>query len=106
MTLRLYNTLSRSLDPFEPLEAGKPRVYACGPTIYDFAHIGNYRSFVVYDLLHRYLEWKGYDVRFVMNLTDVDDRTIEAAREEGVTVKEYTEPFGRAILGDARTLGM
>jgi len=106
MSLRLYNTLSRSLDPFEPLEAGKPRVYACGPTIYDFAHIGNYRSFVVYDLLHRYLEWKGHDVRFVMNLTDVDDKTIEAALEEGVTVREYTEPFGQAILGDARTLGI
>ncbi|NIP57296.1 MAG: cysteine--tRNA ligase, partial [Gemmatimonadetes bacterium] len=59
-----------------------------------------------YDLLHRYLEWKGYDVRFVMNLTDVDDKTIEAALEEGVTVREYTEPFGQAILGDARTLGI
>ncbi len=106
MTLRLYNTLTRSLDAFEPLEEGTAKVYACGPTIYDYAHIGNYRSFVVYDLLHRYLEWKGYDVRFVMNLTDVDDKTIEAALEEGVTIREYTEPYGEAILADARTLGM
>ncbi len=106
MTLRLFNTLSRSLDVFEPLEEGTARVYACGPTIYDYAHIGNYRSFVVYDLVHRYLEWKGYDVRFVMNLTDVDDKTIDAALEEGVTIGAYTEPYGEAILEDARTLGV
>ncbi|MDX1568719.1 MAG: cysteine--tRNA ligase [Longimicrobiales bacterium] len=106
MTLRLYNTLTRSLDEFEPLVEGKARVYACGPTIYDYAHVGNYRSFIVYDLVHRYLEWKGYDVRFVMNLTDVDDKTIDAALEEGVSISEYTEPFGRAILEDARTLGV
>jgi len=106
MTLRFHNTLTRSLDVFEPLEEGTVRVYACGPTIYDYAHIGNYRSFVVYDLLHRYLEWKGYDVRFVMNLTDVDDKTIDAALEEGVTIREYTRPYGEAILDDARTLGM
>jgi len=106
MTLRLYNTLTRSLDEFEPLEEGRARVYACGPTIYDYAHIGNYRSFIVYDLVHRYLEWKGYDVRFVMNLTDVDDKTIDAALAEGVTISDYTEPFGEAILEDARTLGI
>ncbi|MFW6200682.1 MAG: cysteine--tRNA ligase [Gemmatimonadota bacterium] len=106
MTLRLYNTLTRSLDEFEPLEEGKVRVYACGPTIYDYAHVGNYRSFIVYDLLHRYLEWKRYEVRFVMNLTDVDDKTIDAALEEGVSIYEYTEPYGEAILEDARALGV
>ena len=106
MALRLTNTLTRSVQAFEPLEPGKARVYACGPTIYDNAHIGNFRSFVVYDLLHRYLEWSGYDVRFVMNLTDVDDKTIEAAAQAGVSVAEYTRPFGDAILADARTLGI
>lgn len=106
MSLRLHNTLSRSLEPFEPLRAGHVRVYACGPTIYGHAHIGNYRSFVAYDLLHRYLEWSGFDVRFVMNLTDVDDKTIEAAVREGVTISEYTRPFGETILEDARTLGI
>ena len=106
MTLRLYNTMTRSVDPLEPLEEGRLRVYACGPTIYDYAHIGNFRSFTVYDLLHRYLEWKGYDVRFVMNLTDVDDKTIDAAVEEGLTVREYTRPYGDAFLGEAEALGI
>lgn len=106
MTLKLYNTLTRSLDPFEPIEEGSARVYACGPTIYDYAHIGNFRAFVVYDLLHRYLEWSGYDVRFVMNVTDVDDKTIDGAAGDGVTLREYTEPFGEAFLEDSRTLGI
>jgi cysteinyl-tRNA synthetase len=81
-------------------------VYACGPTIYDHAHIGNFRSFLFYDLVHRYLEWSGYDVRFVMNLTDVDDKTINGAVREGVSVEEYTTPFGEILLEDARTLGV
>ncbi|MGD8322055.1 MAG: cysteine--tRNA ligase, partial [Gemmatimonadota bacterium] len=106
MALKVFNTLSRSLQPFQPLEEGKARVYACGPTIYDYAHIGNYRSFLFYDLVHRYLEWSGYDVRFVMNLTDVDDKTINRAVGEGVTVGEYTRRFGEAFLDDARTLGV
>jgi cysteinyl-tRNA synthetase len=106
MALRLNNTLTRSVQEFEPLEPGKVRVYACGPTIYNHAHIGNFRSFMVYDLLHRYLMWSGYDVRFVMNLTDVDDKTIESAAANGQSVEAYTAPFAQAILGDAGTLGM
>ena len=106
MALKLLNTLTRSLEPFEPLREGHVRVYGCGPTIYGYAHIGNYRSFMVYDLLHRWLEWSGYDVRFVTNLTDVDDRTIDAAVEEGVTVREYTVPYGERFLEDCRTLGI
>ncbi|MSR35272.1 MAG: cysteine--tRNA ligase [Gemmatimonadetes bacterium] len=106
MTLSLYNTLTRSLEPFQPLDPPRVRVYACGPTVYDFPHIGNFRSFLAYDLLHRYLEWRGYQVRLVVNLTDVDDRTIEAAVKRGVTLKEHTEPFAEAFLADARTLGI
>jgi cysteinyl-tRNA synthetase len=117
--LKIYNTLSRSLDVFEPMErgpspagpgarpgsAGKVKVYGCGPTIYGSAHIGNFRSFTVFDLFHRYLEWIGYDVRFVMNLTDVDDKTIDAAVRKGVTLAEYTDPIGKAFLDDMRALG-
>jgi cysteinyl-tRNA synthetase len=106
MTLHVHNTLTRHREPFHPLEEGKVRVYACGPTIYDYAHIGNYRSFLAYDLVHRYLEWSGYDVRFVTNLTDVDDKTILGAVREGVGVAEFTKRFGEAFLGDARTLGV
>ncbi len=106
MALKVHNTLTRSLEPFEPLEEGRVRVYACGPTIYDYAHVGNYRAFLFYDLVHRYLEWSGYEVRFVMNLTDVDDRTIQRAADRGVSVREYTKPFGEAFLSDAETLGM
>ena len=106
MTLHLHNTLSRSLEPFEPVDPPHVRVYGCGPTVYDFPHIGNYRSFLVYDLLHRYLEWIGYQVRLVVNLTDVDDRTIAAAAQRGVLLREHTAPFADAFLADARTLGV
>jgi len=106
MTLTLYNTLTRAPEPFEPLEPGKVRVYGCGPTIYDHAHIGNFRSFMTYDLLHRYLEWTGHEVRFVMNLTDVDDRTIDRAAEAGVSIFEHTEPYADSFLSGLRTLGI
>ncbi|MBE0618471.1 MAG: cysteine--tRNA ligase, partial [Proteobacteria bacterium] len=106
MTLQVHNTLTRRLEPFTPQEPGVVKAYACGPTIYDFAHIGNYRSFLSYDLIHRYLEWSGYKVRFVTNLTDVDDKTIAGAVREGVAVAEYTRPFGEAFLEDGRVLGI
>jgi cysteinyl-tRNA synthetase len=106
MTLQVHNTLTRRLEPFEPREPGVVRAYACGPTIYDYAHIGNYRSFLCYDLIHRYLEWSGYRVRFVTNLTDVDDKTIAGAVREGVTVGEYTRPFGESFLADGTALGI
>jgi len=106
MPLKVYNTATRSLDPFVPLEEGRARVYACGPTIYDHAHIGNFRAFLFYDLVHRYLEWSGYDVRFIMNLTDVDDKTIESALEAGLSVAEFTQPHGDVFLADSRTLGI
>jgi cysteinyl-tRNA synthetase len=106
MTLEVFNTETRSLAPFVPLESGKARVYACGPTIYDHAHIGNFRSFLFFDIVHRHLEASGYDVRFVMNLTDVDDKTIKGAVAAKKSVAEFTRPFGEAFLADCRTLGM
>ena len=106
MTLTLFNTLTRSAEPFRPLDPPHVRVYGCGPTVYDYPHIGNYRSFLVYDLLHRFLEWSGYDVRLVVNFTDVDDRTIAAAAQRGVPLREHTRPFVEAFQSDARTLGI
>jgi cysteinyl-tRNA synthetase len=106
MTLKVYNTATRSLDDFVPLDPGKAKVYACGPTIYDHAHIGNFRAFLFFDLVHRYLEWSGFDVTFVMNLTDVDDKVIEAADAAGTTITEHTGPFGATFLADCATLGV
>ncbi|MDH3208034.1 MAG: cysteine--tRNA ligase [Gemmatimonadota bacterium] len=106
MTLNVYNTQTRSVGPFEPLEKGKVGVYACGPTIYDHAHIGNFRTFLFFDIVHRHLEASGYDVRFVMNLTDVDDKTIAGAVAAGLSVADFTRPFGEAFFEDAATLGM
>jgi cysteinyl-tRNA synthetase len=106
MALKVHNTLARRLEPFEPFEPGRVRMYACGPTVYDFAHVGNFRYFLFTDLVHRYLEWSGWDVHLVMNLTDVDDRTIKRAAEEGTSVADHTEPFAEAFLSDARALGI
>ena len=106
MSLKVRNTATRSLETFVPLKEGKARVYACGPTIYSHAHVGNFRAFVFFDLVHRHLEWSGYDVRFAMNLTDVDDKVIEAAYEAGSSIWEHTEPFGEAFLSDCETLGI
>jgi len=106
MALKLYNTLTRSLETFEPLSPPTVKVYACGPTIYSYAHIGNYRSFMAYDLLRRYLDWSGYQVRFVMNLTDVDDKVILGAAAQGSDIREFTGPFGEQILLDAEAIGI
>jgi cysteinyl-tRNA synthetase len=106
MGLRLHNTLSRSLERFEPQDPERVGIYACGPTIYGYAHIGNFRSFLFYDLVHRYLEWRGYGVRFVMNLTDVDDKTIRAAGEKGEGLEDYTRPYEEAFLAESDALGI
>jgi cysteinyl-tRNA synthetase len=106
MAVRFYNTLTRSLEAFTPLEDGKVRIYACGPTVYRPPHIGNFRTFVVDDLLHRYLEWKGFDVRFVMNLTDVEDKIIDAAARAGVITGDITSAPIDAFFNDLNTLGI
>ena len=100
MSLRLYNTLTRQVETFEPLQAGKVSLYTCGPTVYNYAHIGNFRTFLFEDLLRRWLEASGFQVLHIMNLTDVDDRTITAAREKGVSLRQHVDPFARAFQED------
>jgi cysteinyl-tRNA synthetase len=103
--VRLYNTLGRRLEPFEPLEAGKVGLYTCGPTVYNHVHIGNLRTFLFEDLLKRALHHLGYEVTHVMNLTDVDDKTIRGASERGVTLAEFTAPYIESFHADLRALG-
>ena len=100
MGLSLYNTLTRKVEPFEPLDPPRVTFYACGPTVWNYAHIGNFRTFLFADVLRRYLEYAGYEVFHVMNLTDVDDRTITAASNAGKSVKAHTEPFVQAFFED------
>jgi cysteinyl-tRNA synthetase len=100
MTLRLYNTLTRRVEPFVPLVPGRVSLYTCGPTIYNYAHIGNFRTFLFEDLLRRWLEASGYEVFHIMNLTDVDDRTIAAAVDKGVPLRQHVDPFARAFEED------
>ena len=106
MGLKLFNTLSRSVQEFAPLDPeGKcVGLYCCGPTVYDFAHIGNWRTFVFADLVRRYLEFKGYAVRHVMNITDVEDKIIRRVRETGTPRREYTGKFEAAFLEDLKAL--
>jgi cysteinyl-tRNA synthetase len=102
--LVLFNTLGRRLEPFEPLVAGEVRMYGCGPTVYNEIHIGNLRSFFLQDLLRRAFRYFGYRVTQVVNLTDVDDKTIEGARKAGLPLAEYTQPFADAFLRDLAVL--
>ncbi len=104
MTLQLYNTLTNRVEPFVPLVPGRVTMYTCGPTVWNYAHIGNFRTFVFEDLLRRYLEYSGYDVFQIMNLTDVDDRTIAAAVKQGVSLKDHTDPFIEAFFRDCKYL--
>ncbi|MGD0790430.1 MAG: cysteine--tRNA ligase [Terriglobales bacterium] len=106
MGLRLYNTLSGKIEDFHPLDGNRVRMYACGPTVYDYGHIGNFRTFIAVDLLYRFLRQSGYDVRYVMNITDVDDKIIRNSARDGVTVQQYTAKFAQAFLEDSATLSI
>src|SRR6195256_2416172 len=106
MALRLYNTLSGKIEAFQPLEDNRVRMYACGPTVYDYGHIGNFRTFVAVDLLHRFLRQSGYDVRYVMNITDVDDKIIRNAARDGLSVQQYTAPYDKAFQEDSDLLNI
>ncbi len=106
MSIQFYNTISREKEAFQAINAGKVRMYTCGPTVYDFAHIGNYRTFIFEDLLRRYLEYRGYDVTQVMNVTDVDDNTIKRSRERGISLTALTGEYKSAFFADLKTLNM
>jgi cysteinyl-tRNA synthetase len=104
--IQLHNTLSGKVEPFAPLKPGQVGMYTCGPTVYDYAHIGNYRTFVFQDILRRFLKWRGFRLNHVMNLTDVDDRIIGNAAAAGVGIREYTEKFVQAFFTDCKTLSI
>src|SRR5437868_273584 len=104
MALRLFNTLSGKVDEFRPLVNNEVRMYACGPTVYDYGHIGNFRTFIAVDILRRYLRQSGHKLHHVMNITDVDDKIIRNAAQAGVNVQQYTAKYQKAFLEDAAAL--
>jgi cysteinyl-tRNA synthetase len=106
MPLRLYNTLSARLEEFRPLQSNLVRIYSCGPTVYDYGHIGNFRTFVAVDILRRFLRQSGFTLDHVMNITDVDDKIIRNAAAAGVGVREYAEKYEKAFLEDSAILGL
>jgi cysteinyl-tRNA synthetase len=106
MALRFHNSLTRTKEEFEPMEPGKAGLYTCGPTIYNYAHIGNFRAYMFEDLLRRYLEYRGYAVTHIMNLTDVEDKLIRTARETGEPLQAITARYAKAFFEDVDTLGI
>jgi len=100
----VYNTLTKRKEPFNPLRPGEVRIYVCGPTVYDYIHIGNARSFVAFDVVRRYLEYKGFKVKFVSNITDVDDKTIRRAKELNITLQQLGELYTEAYFEDLKAL--
>jgi len=102
--IKFFNTFTRKKEEFIPIEDKIVKMYTCGPTVYDLAHIGNFRAYVFEDLLHRYLEFRGYKVIRVMNITDVDDKTIRGAKENGVSLREYTDKYIKIFIEDMETL--
>ena len=104
--MKLYNTLSRKKEEFVPVEEGKVRMYVCGPTVYNYIHIGNARPMIVFDTVRRYFEYKGYDVNYVSNFTDVDDKIIKKANEEGVPASVISERYIMDDLTDLAFLNL
>src|SRR5712692_8954223 len=104
--IQFHNTLSGKVEAFVPQQAGRVRMYTCGPTVYDYAHIGNFRTFVFQDILRRFLKLRGFHLNHVMNLTDVDDRIIANAAAAGKNIRDYTEKFIQAFFEDCKTLSI
>ena len=104
--MKIYNTLTRKKEDFVPINEKEVRMYSCGPTVYNYFHIGNARPFIIFDTVRRYLEYKGYKVNFVQNFTDIDDKMIKRANEEGITVKELADRFIQEYFIDAKGLGV
>jgi cysteinyl-tRNA synthetase len=106
VSIRFFDTMAGAVRDFEPLEPGKVRMYTCGPTVYSQAHVGNFRAFMFGDLLNRYLRYRGFDVTWVMNVTDIDDRIIKGANREGITIGELSEKYRKLLVADMETLGI
>src|SRR6201987_2248098 len=106
LDIRFHDTLTDRLEPLQPVHKGEVRIYTCGPTVYDFAHIGNFRTFVFQDILRRFLRSRGFRVNQVMNFTDVDDRIIARAIEAHTDIRTFTEQYIEAYLADRRVLGL
>jgi len=104
--LKLYNTLTRKKESFKELKKGLVTIYSCGPTVYNFAHIGNWRSFIFADVLRRYLKYKGYKVKHVMNITDVDDKTIRDSKKEGISLNKFTRKYEKYFFDDMEALNI
>ena len=104
--MKFYNTLTKTKEEFAPIDPSCVKIYACGPTVYNYFHIGNARCFVVFDMLRKYLEYRGYNVKFVQNFTDIDDKMIKRANEEGITVKDVAEKYIGEYFTDAKGLGV
>ncbi len=105
-TIQVHNTLTAKVEPFVPQKEGEVRMYTCGPTVYNYAHIGNFRTFVFQDILRRFLKLRGFKLNHVMNLTDVDDRIIANAAAAGVSIRDYTEKYMQAFFADCKTLSL
>ena len=106
LNMKLFNTMSMQKEEFVPIEPGKVRMYACGPTVYNYIHVGNARPIIMFDVLRRYLEYRGYEVTFVQNFTDVDDKIIKRANEEGITSEEVAKKYIAEYFTDAHALGV
>ncbi|MCL2745697.1 MAG: cysteine--tRNA ligase [Coriobacteriia bacterium] len=104
--MKIYNTLTRQKELFEPKVAGKVNMYVCGPTVYNYIHVGNARTFLSFDVIRRYLEWRGYDVSFIQNITDIDDKIIARAAEEGRSFEEVAQFYTDAFIADMRSVGV
>ena len=104
--LQFFNTLTRKKEKFTPISKGKVYLYTCGPTVFDYAHIGNFRAFIFEDLLKRWLEYNGFKVYHVMNITDVDDKTIKRSQKENMPLKEFTDYYSKAFFEDIKVLNI
>ena len=106
MPLTLHNTLTHRKEPFEPLEPGKVKIYCCGVTVYDYCHLGHARSYIVWDTVRRYLQWRGYQVHYVQNFTDIDDKILNRARQEGSSMQEVADRFTQSYFADMARLNI
>ncbi|HEY9886984.1 MAG TPA: class I tRNA ligase family protein, partial [Candidatus Obscuribacterales bacterium] len=106
MSLVLYNTLTRQKEPFDPLEPGKVKMYCCGVTVYDYSHLGHARCYITWDTVRRYLMWRGYDVHYVQNFTDIDDKILNRAKAEQSSMQTIAETYTAAYFEDMARLNV